>query len=793
MYSDHLQNWLGLLTIILKTYGKTPGASNWTSWCILTIFKWFRSCSVDLSAIITQWNDSNLGFSIVNLRKRWWNDKFLAWWCLRPENKIIYLNQMAVSLSRKSVYMFLYLKQVNRVLIFVPLWPQELGLVAMEMVFPSCSLYKLAERHLLHNKNFLNRIRDVAPKQIKSPHSLKWVFYSGSRSENLAMRIGWGHEEPDMDIMRTWERLWGVPLEGRGPSYTQHLLANKGPNMDPIGGIIALETQNAHPGHCRLRVYGDHTKVMEYMISFDRRYAPDIYRNRAECIVEKDGAHWISPGRVVQLLTDDPSGYRTEAPSSPAVMMKGGTTEIVPTLLCSHSLPFLEAYLMRTRYGNWPSQDTLAVMAKLPTLIVAAGHRLSANRETEWRISCSHLEYVLIRDLPVWVKQAYCALKYIMKSKDRRSSTTVVKNHTSLSSQEDMGSGGRTKLCSFHLKVTLLWELEKPAAWMHESPFYLMSRLFKALLKFIEEGSMPHYFMPECDLLQCVAPDELEATAHYIEEQIKPDPITAIILAPKYPRQLYGCVENKEGSVDEKNLIFGFCNILQAFTESPSNFDKSVAFLSDIFQRLDKYRYKKYHAGQNKQHSSEPLSSLVDMLNGIKKTGSFGPEEPIIVHKGFRIDSIQSEHQISAATTEVCGNCGLPNHHKESCHAGNNLTCGTCHKMGHKTWLCPNDQQAHNFPECRYVRYLFATSLSMKECWLTLGVYHFEFSSTTMYKNCTMKYTVNWFNGKLNDMHCEINDLYYKMIWMTSPICGCLMSPEMMSCWLQQLVIGSLS
>ena len=588
----------------------------------------------------------------------------------------------------------------------------------MEMAFPSCALYKLREQHLLSNKAYLERIRDVAPKQIRSPHSRKWVFYSGSRSENLAMRIGWGHEEPDLDVMHTWERLWGVPLEGLGPSYTRRLPESKVPNTDPIGGIIALETCDAHPGHCRLRVYGDPVKVSEYMISFDPRFTPDIYRNRAGCIIEKDGANWISPVHVVQLLTDDPSGYRTEVPSSPAVMMKGGTTEIVPTLLCSHSLPFLKAYLKRTRYGNWPSQDTLAVIAKLPTLIVAAGHRLSASRETEWRISCSHLEYVLIRDLPVWVKQAYCAVKYILKCKDRVCSTTTNKKDTLLPSPGKLDSGSRTQICSFHLKTTLLWELENPDVWVYESPFNLMLRLFVAFLKFIESGRMPHYFMPRNNLLQCVAPDELKATTLYIKTQILHDPITALILAPKYPRQLYGCVEKKDECADEKDIILGFHNLFQAFTKSPSNFPSSMEFLNDIFQRLDKYRNQKYHTGQAKQDTSEPLASLVSMLRKMKKTGPIGPDARILVHIGSRIDSTQSEHQIIAATTEVCGNCGHPNHREESCYAAKNLRCYTCHSRGHRTWLCPNDRQAHNFPECSYVRHLFATGVYMKKKWM---------------------------------------------------------------------------
>ena len=61
-------------------------------------------------------------------------------------------------------------------------------------------------------------LRRVAiQKKTRHLQDWKWTFCSGSRAEGLSMRIGWGHDEPDLDIMYLWERLWGVYIKTTPP------------------------------------------------------------------------------------------------------------------------------------------------------------------------------------------------------------------------------------------------------------------------------------------------------------------------------------------------------------------------------------------------------------------------------------------------------------------------------------------------------------------------------------------------------------------------------------------------
>ena len=520
---------------------------------------------------------------------------------------------------------------------------QHLGQMAMEAAFPSCAEYKLEEKLLKKNKFLFEMLHTVATTKTHDFRPWRWMFFSGSRAEGFTMRIGWGHEEPDMDVMYLWERLWGVAIQIIPP-------------LKITGATILLETRGCRPGFCRLRVHGDHEKMAEYMASFTGQYGLDMYGVRATCIVEKDGKRWISPRQVVKILIDEPSVNQTEASASPAVPMKCGATEVVTTLICVYPLPFARAYLSRPRSGHWPTKEILDDIARLPTLIVAAGHRRSADRDIEWRISCSHMEFIIIKALPLWVKQAYWAFKYIMKK-------GVNSKETSEATEQ---LEGRSKVCSFHLKMTLLWELEKPKVWLHKSSFNLMLRLFRAFLTFLEDGILPHYFIPRCNLVDCVARSDLDAAVRYIKDTVLIDPIEAIISSPTYPNQLYSSPNPEGGSVKQADIVTSFRQLFQMMMDRPLCYTQSIDCVDEILSRLDTYRDQRFAVLLTGKKGTQPnqLISLVDMLSQIRQMWDQYPP---------------------------CMYCGLFNHTGMYCHHKRPVRCNHCRKRGHKAAYCPND------------------------------------------------------------------------------------------------------
>ena len=483
--------------------------------------------------------------------------------------------------------------------------------MAIEIAFPSCAEVQLPKPRMNEYRLFdmtMPNVFDMNERNYEFDH---WMLYSGSRAEGLAMKVGWGHEEPDIDQMCIWKHLFGVPVTLNRDNSNSSVAY-----PSPVGGEISLETSESHPGYCRLRVYGDNEQVVEFMAS-DRRYCGDPQDMRRHCIVQRDGRWWISSTKVVKYYTigmgDVHQGSQT---GGPAVPRKCGNTDFVTTLACSSALPYLDGFLSRPRFVDWPPSYILSKISELPTLIVAAAHRSSKNRDIEWRISCSHYELFLANAMPLWVKQAYWAFKYIMKYKERLYKNGGTDQRTN---SQPPRNRGRSKLSSFHFKTAMLWELEKPDTWLNELSFDLLIRLFHAFVEFVTERTMPHYFISDCNVLEGVDPDELVSNALYIKERVLCDPISAIITSPKYPRQLYGC-EGSQEYVKEIEIVLGFRYISDAAMSGHKAVCKSLALMRRFCLRLDKHRRQRYSViAKTRKNSQHDLQSLVNMLNRISK------------------------------------------------------------------------------------------------------------------------------------------------------------------------------
>ena len=122
-------------------------------------------------------------------------------------------------------------------------------------------------------------------------------------------------------------------------------------------------------------------------------------------------------------------------------------------------------------------------------LLVLVGHKLSPEFNLRARISWSHLELKVIRELPESVRQSYISFKYVLKRvlKARRG-------------QNEAGDG-RSRVCSFHFKTVFLRYLEKRPLSLITSPFELFLDMLIQLDVYLEVGKLPHYFLADCDLL----------------------------------------------------------------------------------------------------------------------------------------------------------------------------------------------------------------------------------------------------------------------------------------------------
>ena len=232
---------------------------------------------------------------------------------------------------------------------------------------------------------------------------------------------------------------------------------------------------------------------------------------------------------------------------------------------------------------------------QMPMLLVLVGHKGSPESEfkQQARMSWSHLELKLIQELPESVRQGYIACKYVMKR--------FLKAHRGLNE----AVYGRSRVCSYHLKVVFLRFLEKRPPSQIASPFGLFLDLLHELDEYLKVGELPHYFLAECNLLETVADDE-RGIARQVIANILSDPLSALLTSPTYPHQMYG-------EVCPNDLVTAFHMVSSHLTR------EQYWNLSELLAHIDESRRLRLKEQQKVDERSgvSGQTGLADMLKQI--------------------------------------------------------------------------------------------------------------------------------------------------------------------------------
>ena len=432
--------------------------------------------------------------------------------------------------------------------------PFQLAQFVLEAAFPSCGLYQRLDSQERGNNWQLKELQDG--NTYKKSHCLR--LWAGSQEEGVCMEKDWGHGVADRDIMRLYGRELGVRLD-----------------RTKDNALLIYRPEGCPPAYCKLEV-SDPQMLIEYLKvnSYNSQVAA------ADCITPENGRHWLHVQNLLRILHgNDVIG--------PAAQAADGLMDIVPTLVFSGPHPSMESFCARCQGKEWPGSDILDTLRRMPMLHVLVGHKLSPPAESDrhTRTSWSPHEMFIFRNLPHWTKQGYVAFKYTFKD-------VLKQNEGNITEIE-----GRSKISSYHLKTTLFYTLEKNPPTNTRQPFVLFRELLRTLQSFLEDGKLPHFFLPECDLLETVS-RETRHTALDTVRAILDDPFGAILRSPIEPKEVYGGV--KVG------------HLLELTKLSPRKLDSLV-------RRLDMYRTKHYNAlvekDRRKGVSGRPkLIRLADLL-----------------------------------------------------------------------------------------------------------------------------------------------------------------------------------
>ena len=348
---------------------------------------------------------------------------------------------------------------------------------------------------------------------------------------------------------------------------------------------LLFDNKKCAAGFARVRVEGDQQLIAANM-GLTLRGNGKASALVQQCFINHESQTWLSSGGIMKVL----QGSHVDSVDirGPARKIGGGIRDWVPALICSDPPLEMAQFLERKRYSIWPKRETLERMQHLPLVLVLTGHKSSPLHHLEYRYSWSIPEMLLAWDMPVWIKQGYWAFKYVLNH--QLESARLASHETNgCESLQEGHVDGRSMCGSYHWKTVLLWELEQPGTWECQCPYRLFHRLLWRLSSHLGEDThpciLPHYFLSQCNLFECVSDEDLQLTLQCVR-YIQKHPGEVIPGAVFFTEEVLGpSVERYDFESLLKTLITS--GVLTASNEQR-------AFSENMLNLVEEHRQGKY-------------------------------------------------------------------------------------------------------------------------------------------------------------------------------------------------------
>ena len=456
--------------------------------------------------------------------------------------------------------------------------------VAVEAVFPQCAIIRLSDRQLKNNEKLLSDLRRGEAYKGDGWGLVRggvWLT-AGSRAEGLAIENGWGHPVVDRDIMQL---------------YGGHLGVHVPRSLPPPGrALLKYRPEDCPPAYCKIEVT-DEVRLTEVEVGG--------MRLGAACVDRSEGLDWLKTDEMLMRI----EGEDTRGPAG-----QDGESEFVPTLVCNTAHPVIDREYVHRHHHRWIEPQELEMMRQLPMLLVLIGHRDYNEFPFQARLSWSHLEMALIIKLPLQIKQIYIAFKYIYKSLA----------NTLRGSKA--GDGGRRRVGSYHLKTVFLHFLEKGTRIFKWCQSRVLLALIRLLQSYVEADNLPHYFLPDCNLLNTVGPKERLITRNVIN-YILSDPLRSILMCPTVPLIKDPVIPYEIYGKFPRHIFLSTFRHASSQSTYASYRERLLFLLNHLDERRrEQYRRQETVDGKKGVKGRTELTGLVDMLLREKKTvtrGSF--------------------------------------------------------------------------------------------------------------------------------------------------------------------------
>lgn len=230
---------------------------------------------------------------------------------------------------------------------------------------------------------------------------------------------------------------------------------------------------------------------------------------------------------------------------------KGGF-DMVPAFLAKGWPRAARAWISRDRL--WPNQDVIKSILDYGFHLVAKSPKESERPDLDFRLSFSHAELVLSKELNDIQRQCYRCFKSFH--------LTIIRNR-------------KTKIfATYFLKTILFWAIEETGMdfWKSENRGSCVMMLLRKQLTALETKFLPHFFISEFNLLKDVAkefPEEMEFLAHEVSKVCE-DPMSYPNVSPEEGQDTKPAANLESMSKDPSAEEIGSC-LTTAASGPPKN------------------------------------------------------------------------------------------------------------------------------------------------------------------------------------------------------------------------------
>ncbi|XP_052244317.1 uncharacterized protein LOC127853664 [Dreissena polymorpha] len=288
--------------------------------------------------------------------------------------------------------------------------------------------------------------------------------------------------------------------------------------------LVVHKQEDTSPGYCKLLAMNSQEPILMTEVEDDEMYEQgEDGKVYLKCAFLQDHVH-VNSGEQVH----GPACNRMSAE-------RGIDEDYVNAYYCAHLPSEAMGWIDRTKDKPWPKDDVRKRVIQSGCFIVAVGHKQSKDSRTEFRMSTTLGERILMFDMNISQIKCFVLMKMLMK--------TIVNEHY------------KDAIKSFYCKTALFFVTEQYGKEMFREECILecLIKCLQLIYQCLKNGYNPHYMIESLDMFEGRLDATLREKVGECLNDIMANPIVALLNIPfdDYGSKLYKRIRNSNTDISE--------------------------------------------------------------------------------------------------------------------------------------------------------------------------------------------------------------------------------------------------